>query len=287
MELFKYVCLGFIFFCWSCQQIDYDLTPLKYEELETSINTIDIHTEGANPNDNLIFSKYNTFVYEYVVERGGKKYLAKYSPTDTTTMFTEWEYVPFSKKDSEVHIEKFVFYTPQITNETVSPGQSLIKVLWYNSDSTLLFHSNEGIIENHKNFWMHPLRRYQMWPTFTAPWPYVSYPLEIGKKYHWWRKLAGNWDNGQYIKWDKIVHFDYAYEVTGETVLKVNDKFIKCFSISAEGNSELGKTQVVFYFNPTLGFVKMEYKLMDDSKINMYLTDFKMGFEYERPELEF
>lgn len=265
----------------SCQKIDYDLTPLKYEQLETFDSGYDIITEGANPKDNLIFSSCNTFTYEYTVEKNGVKLLGQYKEEQKNNPFTNWDFIKYDDKGTQTYIEKFILYTPLETKETVSPNQSLIKVLWVNSDNSLLMDSNEGIIENHENIWMHPLRSYHMWPTFTAPWPYIDYPLEIGKKYKWWKKLDGGWGSDKYVQWDKIIHFDYEYEVTGTDILTVNNKTIECYIIDASGLSEIGKTKVTFFFNPTIGFVRYDYTLMDDSSITMYLVDFELDCQFE------
>lgn len=267
-----------------CENIDYDLTPLNYEKLETFDSGYDILTEGVNPNDNLIFSKCNTFTFNYSIEKNGKKLLGKSIESNEFNPRTNWNFIDYEDRDTQVYIDKFIFFTPVETNQTVSPNQSLIKVKWLNSDNSLLIDSNEGIIENHKNIWMHPLRGYHMWPTFTAPWPYVEYPVLVGKKYKWWKKLDGGWGSDKYIQWDKIIHFDYEYEVIGTQVVIIKGKNIDTYKIKAIGKSELGETTVDFYFNPTLGFVKSDYKLMDDSRIIMNMIDFELDCNYQ-PEI--
>jgi len=284
-EFFILTTILYLLFFYSCDSSsDYDLTPLKYEMLETFDSGYDIITEGANPNDNLIFSYCNTFTYRYYIVKDGKKILAKHTKSkerSSLAHFTNWDFINYEDKDTQVYIDKFIFFTPVKTTQTVSPNQSLVKVLWAFSDNSLLMSSNEGIIENHENLWMHPLRSYQMWPTFTAPWPYVSYPLTVGKKYKWWKKLDGDWGSDKYVQWDKIIHFDYEYEVVGTEVQNIKGKAIEAYIIKATGQSELGKTTVDFYFNPTLGFVKCDYTLMDNSKITLYLDDFELDCEYQ------
>ena len=123
-----------------------------------------------------------------------------------------------------------------------------------------------------------------MWPTFTAPWPYVDFPLEIGKEYKWWKKLDGGWGSDKYVQWDSIVHFDYNYKVKNTTTIKVKESEIDCFLIHAKGESPIGKYRSDFYFNPKVGFVKMDYLLMDESRIVLYLDNFKLDCEFE-PEI--
>lgn len=52
----------------SCSNIDFDLTPLNYDETVPIEIAYDIQTEGNDPYDNLIFSKCNSFVYKYFVD---------------------------------------------------------------------------------------------------------------------------------------------------------------------------------------------------------------------------
>jgi hypothetical protein len=270
----------------SCQQVDFDLTPMNYEITNTFDSGYDIQTEGNNPNDNIIFSSCNSYVYEYIIERDGKEYFGKYLNKSDKGIFDNWDFIEKSKSEDSTYIQKFIYVQPKFADGELSPNQSVIKVYWINSDNTLLSDNREGIIENHKNLWMHPLRGHQMYPTFTAPWPFVKFPITIGDKYTWWKKLGGSWGSDKYIQWDKIIHFDYLYEVTGTEVLLVNDYKIECYKIEAKGNSEIGNTKVDFYFNPKLGFIKLDYSLMDNSKIEMTMVDFELDCdkEYEIPK---
>ena len=280
--------LAIVFSVISCQQVDYGLDPVLYELNEVFNSGYDILTEGNNPSDNIIFSSCNTFVYDYSITKGGKEYVAKYVDKIEKDMFENWEYMEKRFSVDSTYIHKFIYLQPKSADRELSPNQSVIKVYWVNSDNTLISNTSEGIIENHKNLWMHPLRGYQMWPTFTAPWPYVQFPISVGDKYTWWKKLDGGWGSDRYVQWDKIMHFDYVYEVIGTEVVVVNDQGIECYKIEATGTSEIGNTRVFFYFNPRLGFVKMDYHLMDDSNIVMNMIDFELDCdrELEIPEYE-
>ena len=45
------------------------------------------------------------------------------------------------------------------------------------------------------------------------PWPYVDFPLEIGKEYLWWQKLDNSWGSDKYVQLNTTNHFDYRYKV--------------------------------------------------------------------------
>ncbi|MFK7978772.1 MAG: hypothetical protein AB8G86_02220 [Saprospiraceae bacterium] len=69
--------------------------------------------------------------------------------------------------------------------------------------------------------------------------------------------------------------------------LTVKNQRIDCYIIEAAGSSEIGQTTVKFFFNPTIGFVKYEYHLMDDSKLTMYLVDFELDCQFEPEKQNF
>lgn len=272
----------------SCQEIDYGLEPMTYELNETFDSGYDIQTEGNNPKDNIIFSSCNSFVYEYKIERNEKEYYGRYIDKGDNGIFNNWDFIETSKAKDSTYIQKFIYVQPKVADRELSANQSVINVYWINSDNTLLSDSKEGIIENHKNLWMHPLRGYQMWPTFTAPWPYVKFPIKIGDKYTWWKKLGGSWGSDKYVQWDKIIYFDYTYEIIGTEVITVNTYKINCYKILSKGTSEIGNTEITFFFNPRLGFVKLDYTLMDNSRIEMKMIDFELDCdkEYKIPEFK-
>ena len=262
--------------CLTCNQSDYNLAPQNYPINEV-VEAYGLFTEGGLTKDNLIYAKCDSFIFKYYIEKDGKKFLAQ--PFSKSNPFSDFDFIEYESKNEHIHFEKFLLYTPKEKpkNFTIPREQSLIKSIWYLSDNSIYLDLNEGIIENYKNVWIHPFRFYQMWPTFTAPWPYVKLPVEIGEEYTWNKKLDGAWSSENYLKWEGIVSFNYHYKVSGQTTVIVNNQSIDCFIINAIGDSELGKTALVFYFNPTLGFIRFEYTTMEDAKIVLYLDDFKVS----------
>ncbi|MFP3577738.1 hypothetical protein, partial [Brevibacillus sp. SIMBA_040] len=41
---------------------------------------------------------------------------------------------------------------------------------------------------------------------------------------------------------------------------------LECFIINAKAKSRIGETELLSYFNPVFGFVRLEYKNIDGSK---------------------
>lgn len=121
----KIILILLALFC-HCKNIDYDLTPLKYEKLKIFDSGYDMMTEGANPNDNLIFSKCNTFTYKYWVEKDGKKLLAKYKKLENADFFKQWDFIDYEDRKEEVYLDKFVFFTCQ--HSTGYTPKNLVKL---------------------------------------------------------------------------------------------------------------------------------------------------------------
>ena len=107
---YKYIILIFILTAQSCQQVDFGLEPMNYELNETFDSGYDIQTEGNNPNDNIIFSSCNSYVYEYTIVKGDKKYFGKYVYKEGGGMFENWDFIETSKAKDSTYIQKFITY---------------------------------------------------------------------------------------------------------------------------------------------------------------------------------
>lgn len=53
-----------------------------------------------------------------------------------------------------------------------------------------------------------------------------------------------------------------------------------CFVIVSTATSDIGTSKLTSYFSETYGFVKLEYELLNDLKVNMWLIDFHTGKEF-------
>jgi hypothetical protein len=131
-----------------------------------------------------------------------------------------------------------------------------------------------GLIENKKNIWFHPPREYLFKILQLNPYPYITYPIEIGHSWNWKLQIGGSWGDKRWNQWDGGVVFSYKYSIVGKKTIKTNFGNLDCFVIDSEGVSELGTTKLTSFFNTRYGFVKLDYTNIDNSKLEIVLKSF-------------
>ena len=50
--------------------------------------------------------------------------------------------------------------------------------------------------------------------------------------------------------------------------------------MKAQQNSEIGETKLKSYFSNEYGFIRLEYSLLNNLSVNLWLADFKTGKEF-------
>ena len=166
---------------------------------------------------------------------------------------------------------------PVLENERSNENQTQISYIQdpvYGS-----FHSSE-LIENQDNIWMHPIRIGFFNSLETTPFPFVKKPLKIGMKWTDAMKIGQGWKNKMWGMWDDSLILDYQYKITGKEILKTKIGELDCFIIESTAKSSIGETKLRSYFSTTHGFVRMEYELLNDLKINFWIIDYKTGKEF-------
>lgn len=112
-----------------------------------------------------------------------------------------------------------------------------------------------GAIENAQEVWMHPFRSNQYNFTEVAPFPHVTFPLQVGNSWSSSLTIGNGWGD-----WDNTTVY-CEYLVAREIKMKVAKKGLKkCWLIESKANMPLGISTHNFYFNEEYGFVKMEYR---------------------------
>jgi hypothetical protein len=125
-----------------------------------------------------------------------------------------------------------------------------------------------GVIENVDEVWMHPFRRNQFKFTEVAPFPHVRFPLEIGKT--WTQSLNiqegwGDWEN---------TYGSFEYIIVSNDSIETKAGLIKnCWKIESHSFYEFGKSELVFWFNERLGFVRKEYKNYGKQTLSILLEE--------------
>ena len=68
------------------------------------------------------------------------------------------------------------------------------------------------------------------------------------------------------LEWKRGIENSYDYQIIEKKNILTNLGNIDCYIIKAIATSRIGETELVSYFNPEFGFVKLEYKNIDGTK---------------------
>jgi hypothetical protein len=135
--------------------------------------------------------------------------------------------------------------------------------------------SRSVIVENNEEVWVHPPRDFFFKILQLNPYPYIKKPLKKGLRWTWGLKIGDQWGDKRWKEWTGNITNISTYEITGDTLLTTKMGKVKCYIVQASAKSELGVTYLTGYFNPTFGFVKLDYTNIDGSKIILELIGWK------------
>ncbi|MBI1836003.1 MAG: hypothetical protein HYR91_01930 [Flavobacteriia bacterium] len=128
-------------------------------------------------------------------------------------------------------------------------------------------YTEEGIIENEHQFWIHPIRNNQYIMCEIAPFPCVEYPLKIN---HEWERNLSIFDG--YGKWNGYKLISKYQILKKNKKVKLNNEKLKCWEIIATNN--LGN-KVRYFFNEEIGFFSILYEF--NNQVNIYLELFQVN----------
>jgi len=152
----------------------------------------------------------------------------------------------------------FLHHINPQTKKTKKPKQ----YIWYRYITT-------GAIENNEQIWMHPIRDNQYNYTEIAPFPSIKLDSLHNK---------GTWSNKTIILmgWGAFNgNVTNDYMVVKKEERQYGDLLIdNCWLIQSIGeHSKLGKNYLDFYFHATYGFVEMNYRFYDGTRISFVLSE--------------
>lgn len=128
--------------------------------------------------------------------------------------------------------------------------------------------TKEGIIENVDQVWMHPFRANQFNFTEVAPFPEVKFPLQIGKTWSGILNIQNGWGD-----WENS-NGSFDYEIISKVSIETKAGLIpNCWKVKSQSSYEFGKSELVFWFNEQLGFVKKEYRNYGGQTLSITLEE--------------
>jgi len=133
-----------------------------------------------------------------------------------------------------------------------------------------------GLIDNRMNLWIHPPRQYTFRILQLCPYPFY-YLDESITQWEWTLKTGGFYLDTRWIESKESININFVYKRMPDKKLKTNFGVLDCKVIFATGtiNNEsiTSHTYLKSYYHPDYGFVKLEYDLINNSKIIINLME--------------
>lgn len=223
--------------------------------------------------DNTVYRIGKEFIFEYWIERNSKKLLFEIpdgSPSDNFDY--EWDFVEPDSTNRLIISTVSMAIVPGVDNEFQTK-------VFYNmkrsNGSNYPFFSISGLVENEMNVWLHPFRDRYFRILELNPFPYIKYPYQIGNTWEWSLKIGSGWGDPRWCSWNGRITNNYHYEITDQETIESKVGLVDCWVIEASATSEIGATGLVAYYNPQLGFIKMDFINIDKSKVHLELVSVK------------
>lgn len=217
--------------------------------------------------NNKVYTVGSTFVFNYeIIYKGQKLKLNKNSGMFDSANF---ELVPNTSEDIKINTIELVVNAAS-ESERTNKGQTQIS---YIQDPLSGSRHSTGLADNEHNIWLHPIRAGFFNALETAPFPYVKKPLEVGTEWTDQMKIGQPWGNEMWGTWDGSLLLSYHYKITEQDIIKSAIGHLECYVIESSATSDIGETKLKSYFSEKYGFVRMEYELLNDVKVNLWLID--------------
>lgn len=143
-----------------------------------------------------------------------------------------------------------------------------------------------GAVENNEEFWLHPPRygRYRILEL--NPFPHIKLPVVSGKTWEWKVYPPELYADSAWARWKGILRVQFRYKLGSIAQLATPFGELSCYRIQARGTSKLGTTALEAYFHPTYGFVRLNYRNINASRVQLTLVAVGMRPESSEKALE-
>lgn len=240
--------------------------------LSTSCNkqltSLVIEKDNIDSNNN-IYQPGSVFIYDYEIIKDKKP--LKLATNRGMFAYSEFKLTP--AKSDNVEVDNIHLIVQPVSNgNRTNKNQTEIAYIQGPAFSSM---SSTGAVENESNVWIHPIRVGFFRSLETAPFPYIKYPLVIGKKWNDQMKIGENWSDELWGTWQGNLSLAYDFEITDKKKLLTDLGEIECYVVSSSAKSDMGVTNLTSYFSEEFGFVRLEYRLLNNLRVNMWLIDHK------------
>lgn len=221
--------------------------------------------------DNIVYKIGKTFTFSYYYENlEGKKFLIAKGEEIKKGNYSifGWKFTEIEKQNDET-LDKINLKSLSgnpFVGQINDYNQTGISYEYIMKNSHPLTMEMTGAIENEENIWLHPPRNGFFQILELNPFPYIKAPYKIGTKWNWKLSIGDNWSDQRWLEWKGRIENNYHYEIVDKKTISSKLGNLECYIVNAKAESRIGKTELVSYFNPEFGFVKLEYKNIDGTK---------------------
>jgi hypothetical protein len=177
----------------------------------------------------------------------------------------------FNEEGALVDVDTLVFTTGSDSfNEKYNQTTSS-----WSSPSGRFITGYSGVAEHDTAVWIHPPRDGAYRKLELAPFPMVKYPLEVGNKWIWKLEVGGHYSVPGHAEWPATTNrlFTSTYQISRETILTTPVGKVNCYEIDSFTISDFEQTRLKAFYNPGLGFVRLEYATIDRRRLIMELLN--------------
>lgn len=184
---------------------------------------------------------------------------------------SEFQLVPIGT--DSLNVDK-IYMTVQAVSEDKRSNENQTQLSYSQLPALESYHMT-SLVENSNNIWLHPIRVGFFNSLETCPFPFVKNPLKIGSEWNDAMKIGQGWRNEKWGVWEGSLILNYNYKITNKEILKTEIGEIDCYIIESSASSSIGTTKLKSYFSEIYGFVRYEYELLNDLKVNLWIIDYK------------
>lgn len=130
------------------------------------------------------------------------------------------------------------------------------------------------VIENDSMVWIHPPRRHFFKILEINPFPCIRMN-KINNQWNDSLVIGSQYTDERWAIWDRNLINRSTYKIQKDTLLNTSFGLLKCKVIHAVSQNKIGRSSLVSYFNDTYGFVLLNYKNIDNSRLKLTLTEYK------------
>jgi hypothetical protein len=229
-----------------------------------------IMEEDSIDSNNQVYRVGNVYIYDYEIIQNG---VTKKLKSNTREAI---ELVPVHSES--IGIDKIhLLIRPSEDSKRTNDNQTQISYLQGPIFGAL---SATGLVDNSANVWIHPIREGFFKSLETCPFPFVKKPVQVGLEWEDAMQIGEGWGNSLWGEWKGSLLLNYHYIITGKEWKNTKLGQLECYVIEGTATSNLGTTRLKAYFNDQYGFVRQEFILLTDIKINFWLVEFMENKEF-------